>query len=431
MGDLDTEPGKDAQILLDATKKWDEKLYDKSQEEAQAYATARGYNGIIYIEYQYYQIGKTKEWFNMMADKINDDLTTRREILLQRLHGSSLSPYSREDIEYIISTQEVPKDELSFTLLDFYKFDVYEELERTTPYLVGIDCSTGTVGDNNAITIINPYTVKPVAEFECSYIGETLYEKLIIELVKKVIPRAIIIIERNSVGDGIIDHLLNSPIRNNLYFDKDKDLVGKTMAEHETIESVLKQKAKEKTFYGVYTNGASREDMFAILSRHVAEFKNNFVTKNIIRDICRLIKTSSGRIEAAPGFHDDSIMSYLIAMYVYYHGNNLQMFGFVKGSEEIKEQNKGLTRPEDISASSLDEDTKRIIRTQLEKEQNQPDDFQQMMREAIIKSQNESMRLVKAGLTHNTLIENTPDYMLDDYDDSSSDYSFFNEINGF
>ena len=54
-----------------------------------------------------------------------------------------------------------------------------------------------------------------------------------------------------------------------------------------------------------------------------------------------------------------------------------------------------------------------------------------MMREAIIKSQNESMRLVKAGLTHNTLIENTPDYMLDDYDDSSSDYSFFNEINGF
>lgn len=430
-GDLDTEPGKDAQILLDATKKWDEKLYDKSQEEARAYATARGYNGIIYIEYQYYQIGKTKEWFNMMADKINDDLTTRREILLQRLHGSSLSPYSREDIEYIISTQEVPKDELSFTLLDFYKFDVYEELERTTPYLVGIDCSTGTVGDNNAITIINPYTVKPVAEFECSYIGETLYEKLIIELVKKVIPRAIIIIERNSVGDGIIDHLLNSPIRNNLYFDKDKDLVGKTMAEHETIESVLKQKAKEKTFYGVYTNGASREDMFAILSRHVAEFKNNFVTKNIIRDICRLIKTSSGRIEAAPGFHDDSIMSYLIAMYVYYHGNNLQMFGFVKGSEEIKEQNKGLTRPEDISASSLDEDTKRIIRTQLEKEQNQPDDFQQMMREAIIKSQNESMRLVKAGLTHNTLIENTPDYMLDDYDDSSSDYSFFNEINGF
>ena len=31
-------------------------------------------------------------------------------------------------------------------------------------------------------------------------------------------------------------------------------------------------------------------------------------------------------------------MSYLIGLYVYYHGNNLAMFGFVKGSEEIKNQ---------------------------------------------------------------------------------------------
>ena len=431
-GDLDTEPGKDAQIILDATKKWDEKLYDMNPDDARNYATARGNNGILYIEYQYWQIGKTREWFNNIADKIHDDLTTRREVLLQRLHGSSLSPYDREDIEYIISTQQVPVEELSFTLLDYYRFDVYTELDRKQPYLVGIDCSTGTVGDNNTITIIDPYTIMPVAEFECSYIGETLYEKLIIELVRKVLPRAIIIIERNSVGDGIIDHLLNSTIRNNLYFDKDKDLVSKNMSEHETVESVLKQKAKEKTFYGVYTSGASREDMFTILSRHVAEYKDKFVTKNIIRDICRLIKTSSGRIEAAPGFHDDSIMSYLIAMYVFYHGNNLPMFGFVKGSQEIKDQNTGMTRPEDLNSSLLDDDTKHIIQTQLEKEQNQPDDFQRMMREAILQSQSESMKLVKAGLVHNTVIENTPDYMIDEYDSSGTvDLSFFDEINGF
>ena len=106
-------------------------------------------------------------------------------------------------------TEKKPIDEL--WLLEYYKFDVYKILNRNTPYLVGIDCSTGTNGDNNAITIINPYTLEPDAEFECSYIGETQYELLIKEL-SKVIPKAVIIIERNSVGDGIIDHLLHSEI---------------------------------------------------------------------------------------------------------------------------------------------------------------------------------------------------------------------------
>lgn len=431
-GDLDSEPGKDAQIILDATKEWDEHLYDMSIDEAQKYATAPGKNGILYIEYQYWQIGKTREWFDSIASKINDDLTTRREILLQRLHGSSLSPYAREDIEYIISTQQMPKDELSFNLLKYYKFSVYEELDRSIPYLVGVDCSTGTVGDNNAITILNPYTVKPVAEFECSYIGETLYEKLIIELVKKVIPRAIIIIERNSVGDGIIDHLLNSSIMGNLYYDKDRDLLSNKMAENETVESMLKHNAKQKTYYGVYTSGASREDMFAILSRHVAEFKDNFVTKNIIRDICRLVKTSSGKIEAASGFHDDSVMSYLICLYVYYHGNNLGRFGFEKGSQEITNQNQGTYRPTDVTNLNVSDEVKSVIQTQLEKEQNTPDDYFELMRKAVIESQNESMKLVKAGLVHNETISNTPDYVLDEINDyGNSNYDIFDELNGF
>lgn len=431
-GDLDSEPGKDAQIILDATKEWDEHLYDMSIDEAQKYATAPGKNGILYIEYQYWQIGKTREWFDSIASKINDDLTTRREILLQRLHGSSLSPYAREDIEYIISTQQMPKDELSFNLLKYYKFSVYEELDRSIPYLVGVDCSTGTVGDNNAITILNPYTVKPVAEFECSYIGETLYEKLIIELVKKVIPRAIIIIERNSVGDGIIDHLLNSSIMGNLYYDKDRDLLSNKMIENETVESMLKHNAKQKTYYGVYTSGASREDMFAILSRHVAEFKDNFVTKNIIRDICRLVKTSSGKIEAASGFHDDSVMSYLICLYVYYHGNNLGRFGFEKGSQEITNQNQGTYRPTDVTNLNVSDEVKSVIQTQLEKEQNTPDDYFELMRKAVIESQNESMKLVKAGLVHNETISNTPDYVLDEINDyGNSNYDIFDELNGF
>ena len=190
-------------------------------------------NKILYIEYSYKQIGKTEKWLKDIAAKIGDPLTVRREILLQRLHGSTLSPYDQEDLEYISSTQKEILE--TITLLEYYELDVYKKLDRKIPYIVGVDCSTGTNSDNNAITIINPYTVEPDAEFKSNFIGETMYEKLLMEIIK-LLPRAVLCIERNSMGDGIIDHLLHSPISNRLYFDKSRDLVDETMKGNETIK---------------------------------------------------------------------------------------------------------------------------------------------------------------------------------------------------
>ena len=171
-GDLDTKMGQEAQELLDKTVPWTEKMYDWTDAEIREYIRAKGRdcNQIFYIEYDYKQIGETDEWFETISAQIGDPLTVRREILLQRLHGSSLSPYPQEDIEYIVESERKPIEEL--WILDYYKFDIYRKLERKIPYIVGVDCSTGTVGDNNAITILNPYTQEPDAEFECSFIGQ-------------------------------------------------------------------------------------------------------------------------------------------------------------------------------------------------------------------------------------------------------------------
>ena len=299
-GDLDTQPGMEAQLILDKTATWTERVYDMTEDEVEKYFEALGVdcNKIFYIEYSYTQLGKTEAWLQAMSAKIGNPLVVRREILLQRLHGSSASPFPQEDIEYIVSSEKKPIDEL--WLLDYYKFDIYTKLNPRVPYLVGVDCSTGTGGDNNAITIIDPYKVEPVAEFESSYIGETMYERLLKEICK-VLPRCVLIIERNSIGDGIIDHLYHSEILPRLYFDKSLDLVKDKLTSNETIESMLKKNTTMKSYYGVYTSNQSRDDMMAILARHVNEYKEKFVTHNVIRDLSRLIRKSSGKVEAGPG----------------------------------------------------------------------------------------------------------------------------------
>lgn len=426
-GDLDTKPGEAAQLLLNATYRWTDKFYDTPINEIKRAMDIVNSNGILYIEYQYYQIGLTNQWLKEISNKINDPLTVRREILLQRIHGSDLSPYPREDMEYITSTIQNPIDEIY--IMHYYRFDIYSELKRSVPYIVGVDCSTGTSSDNNAITVIDPYTVKPVAEFKSPYIGETAYEDLIEELVVEYIPRAIICIERNSVGDGIIDHLLNkSKIAGNLYFDKSRDLVEERMRQAETVESMLKAKSKIKTYYGVYTSGQSREDMFSILSRRINEYKDDFVAANVIKDITALVRTSSGKIEARPGANDDSIMSYLIALYVYYHGNNLAAFGFYRTNViDDSDLNKGLDKNK--LRDLLPEDIVRVIDD--EEEFNKILNYEDEIRESLIESQTKSMRASKSkNINVDNYYNNTPNGIVDDYDmDESLDLSIFKDLN--
>lgn len=435
-GDLDTSMGQESQELLSHTVKWTEKMYDMhydpvddSKNEVLQYVKNNGENGIVYIEYSYKQIGLTDEWLREMYNKISNPLVVKREILLQRLRGSSQSPFEQEDIEYMVNSIHPVIEELY--ILEHFRFDIYRELNRKTPYLIGVDCSTGTDGDNNAITILDPYEVEPVAEFKCPYIGETLFEKLLQELIRKYLPFGVLCIERNSVGDGIVDHLMNSPIAQNLYTDKGADLVEINMNDNQTVESMLKKHGSVKKYTGVYTGPKSREDMMAILMRHVAEFKDKFITKNITEDISRLVRTNSGKIEAGPGFHDDSIMSYLICLYVYYHGNNLYKYGIVKGSKEIKEENKGLTYDDIQYSGIIPQQDLEVIKQQekFRKENN----YEEMMRQAILKAQKESLILSKKGLAQNDIIENTPDGLLDEiYEDNGQiDMSFFNELNGF
>lgn len=428
-GDLDTKPGQAAQTILDKTIKWNDSFYDKSVDEILSIMDRNASNGIIYIEYQYYQIGLTNAWLKKISNDIGDPLTVRREILLQRLHGSDLSPYPREDIEYITSTMSQPIEQIY--VLNYYQFDIYEPLKRNIPYIVGIDCSTGTLNDNNAITVINPYTLKPVAEFKCPYIGETEYERLITALVLDYIPRAIVAIERNHVGDGIIDHLLNEgKISNRLYYDKGRDLVNIKMTEAQTVESMLKARASIKTYYGVYTQGKSRDDMFTILSRHVNERKDDFVTKNIIEDLSGLIRTSSGKIEARPGGHDDSIMSYLIALYIYYHGNNLAAFGFYRTNEyEGSELNTGLNIP------GLNEILPQDVIYSMEREEEMSKllNYEDELRNAMKESQLHSRNLSKSNIMRsNNYFDQTPDEMILDADDRGDlDLSIFDQLNGF
>lgn len=378
--------------------------------------------GVVYIEYSYREIGLTNQWFRETAAKIGDKVTVRREILLQRIRGSKLSPYDMDDLDMIISYAKKPKR--SVTIGDYFTLDIYDELVRDRIYIVGVDCSTGTGKDSNAITVVDPYTELPVAEFNSPYIGEPAFTRVIIELVTKYIPKAILCIERNHVGSAIIAFLLESQIGGRIYFDKYKELVEEKMKQIETKEDMLKSLAKQKTYYGVFTEGHSRELMFSLLSERVQHNQKDFVTQNITNDIAKLVY-KGGKTQAIEGWHDDSVMSYNICMYVLKYGNNLSMFGFERGDiiADTLKPGGGLLAPEEITdLNSLPDSVQDFVRTEAMRSRINENTYNGNLRAAILRNQREQMLLTKAGIVSNTAYANMPkENPYDVYDDSEDD----------
>lgn len=342
-GNLDSEPVATTESFRAQMMPFSESFYDMEIELAKEVIETNSAIDIVYIEYSYTQLGKDENWFIATAKKVsNDKIKIRREILLKRIRGSSTSPFEAEDLEEIATAVKPIIEEIWINKI--YPLCVYEKLNRNIPYIVGVDCAAGKAGDFSAVTILNPYTIKPVADFKSNITNTVKLVGFLVALVNRYIPRSIVAVENNSMGTSVIDMLRVSPISGNVYFDNNKFFVPEASQKLDAKGFAILD-AKNSRSYGINTNGKTRELMINILFNQVREHKGDFVTKYITADLNALVRTPAGRVEAAKGAHDDSIMSYLIALFTFFHGSNLARYGFSRG-DSAPEVERPKTRQE-------------------------------------------------------------------------------------
>lgn len=423
-GDLDAKAGKEAQRILKETVKWSESFYDKDPAEVREFVETNSKNRIVYIEYPYYLLGKGEKYYrDQVASLSGDKIRIRREILLQRIHGSSDSPFDPEDLEKLNDLKGSVVEEY-FLLDGNYKLDVYTPLIRDRIYFMGIDVadSYGADSDSNAIEIFDPYTFKTVAEFKSPYISPPNLVRLVLQLMRKFIPNAIIIPERNK-GAALIASLLETPVRDRIYKEEKNTL---NQFEKLDRQGYLEWQAQSRRDYGVWTGAKSRTEMYRLLEALVRENKEAFVTDGLINEIMGLV-TKNGKIQAVSPNHDDCVMAWLMNIFVYYYGNNLQRFGFIKGELPAEErQNKGLETFEDVY-EALDEDSKKYFATAKRESINMLDqDFIEQLQQERVRS--------SYATNHMDTITRVEEYTVaDEYSDAYGDYNndFYRELNDF
>lgn len=327
-GNIDSQPVKDSMSTREQAAVFTERLYDMTEDDIAAFMKANSRNGIIYIEFNYKQIGMDEEWYQKVCAVSNwDKIKIKREVLLQRIRGTSESPFDPDDLDTINGFRKEPIDEIMVNKI--FTLYVYEKLDKTVPYIMGVDCATGVNNDNTVLMIIDPYTLHPVACMKTPLADAVETAQNIIHVVNRYIPKALVAIESNHLGSAIIAILKRSSIAANLYYDIDKAMVPDVETRLDKHGMVIND-PNNRRFYGVATTATTRPMMMQILLRHVAERKSDFICRELIDDLNNLIQKASGKIEAAQGEHDDVVMAYLIALFVYYHGSKLSRYGITK-----------------------------------------------------------------------------------------------------
>lgn len=361
-GNIDSQPVMESQATRDNCGQFTEKIYDIPVKEfREGYMEANSRNGMMYIEFNYKQIGMDQKWYKKVCELLEwDKIKIKREILLQRIRGTTDSPFDPEDLEQINDYRKEPIKEI--VLRKLFLFYIYEEIDRDTPYLIGVDCATGRNEDSTAIVCVDPYTLHPVACLKTPLMGAVQTTQVIGDIINKYMPRGVLCIEDNHTGSAIVDMIRNSPIAGNLYYDIDKMLTPSTVSKLDD-KRMVEVEAENRRYWAIQTTGTSREAMMSILLIRAHENRDAFVCRELIDELNSLIKKSNGKIEAAPGSHDDVVMAYLMAMYVYHHGTKLARYGIVRGMNKNPKIDPN-RKPEDNYAeiyAQLPDDLKSIF----------------------------------------------------------------------
>lgn len=308
---------------------WDEGNYDMDVSAYKSLIKKKSVFRVVYIVYDYKQLGLGEDWFIDAVSNVGGDPDkVRREILLQRFSGNSDSPFTVDEIEELNDNQIKP---IAIKKLNrIYEILFYKKPKKNRLYFIGIDPSDGTGGDNYAVTVLDPYELDVVAEFRSPYMTIDGCVDLVTWMCDNYFNNPLIIIERNRNGGAVAERFKSSKLRSRVYCSPEANTDNARIRDKLDENGFIKEEYVRNKYFGTNTTPSTRQVMMNILLDMVHFSRNLVRSKYIVDDINKLV-VKNNKIQAANGEHDDSVMSWLMALYILYYGKELERWGFRKG----------------------------------------------------------------------------------------------------
>lgn len=331
-GFLTTDEGKYAFTTINNATKWNEAWYDLNYFQIKEIIESNRLSNFVFIEYNYAQLGLDENWLYERCKEMSWDWPLiRREYLLKWEEESENNPFTKEELDTIQKYCKEPKK----TVLIFGKYElkIFEEIPLKAnlvpkyPPIIGVDPSGGVSRDFSSIVIIDSNTTRVFAELVCNTVSLIDLARIIEYIVLNMMPNAVVNIDRTGGwGLSVIAKLKETKVKKNLYYEM-KDKIVEEVMQHGRI---VRMSRRTKVYGLTYTHDI-RNQLIELLKERVSLHKDKFISPTIYKELTGLEIKKNGKVDHSELTHDDTVMAYLLSLWVWYNGRNLKdIYGIEK-----------------------------------------------------------------------------------------------------
>lgn len=289
-------------------------FYDIPESEIEDFVAKNSSNDFVYIEFSWQECGKTKEWFDKQCRKIADTAIIKRELLCVWPESADGNVFTEDELEAIKYFCKKPVTRL---MVNGYEIKFFEQIKPQKNYIISCDVAGGLSLDRSIMLFIDPEDFRVVGLFQNEKIGIDNFKELIREIMTMYFSHAILNIENNSYGLGIVDELSKDPY----IMDRMLRETVERLGEKRISDGSIQKTKTKRVVYGTSTNSQSRKLMFEMLPAIVRDEPQVFACEEFYSELKNLVRNPrTGKVEARAGAHDDIIMAYLITRYSIAYG---------------------------------------------------------------------------------------------------------------
>ncbi len=235
------------------------------------------------------ELANDPDWYSTQCEMFdNDHKKIAQELELKFLPADGAF-FESETLEKVQNSVQKPMEKLRLFNGEAWCF---QQPKRDTHYIMGVDTAPEHGEDKSAITIWDYESMDQVWEYR----GKLKVMEFI-EVVKAAasLYEGTIVVESNSYGNQVLEHINNSQYASNLY----------------------KEKRGEKTWVpGLSNTSKTRPLMIDALYSYVTQYPESIKSERLALELTSLVSKTNGRIEADTGCHDDIAISASLCYYV-------------------------------------------------------------------------------------------------------------------
>jgi len=229
-------------------------------------------------------------WYDTQCRLFNNDPRKIAQELELKFLPAEGSFFEADTVEKMQGSCFNPIEKLRLYNGEIWKF--YEPLPQNN-YIIGVDTAPEHGIDKSAITVWDYQTLEQVWEYQGKC--KVLDFLKVIQIAATQYANGPIVVESNSYGNQVLEHLGRSDFSSRLYREK---------------------RGTSTIVPGLSNNAKTRPLMIDALYSYMTEFPESVRSQRLALELTGLVSKASGRVEADTGCHDDLALATACCMYV-------------------------------------------------------------------------------------------------------------------